>query len=207
MIKQNFREIFESLGLVDIKSLDKSIIADLRYATDNNFTGEILYTEDIGIYAEPGLANAVVKTNSLLHKIYPDYNIVIFDAARPMSVQKHMFNLVKGTDNEQYIANPYGNFPGGFHNYGMAVDLSIADENGVPLNMGTGFDDFTNLAHVGIEYDLFSKGLLSFEAYSNRMLLYALTAASGLMPYPFEWWHYQLDLTEESKQHFILLDF
>lgn len=198
---------FRSAGLIDIQELDSTIVAELKYATLNNFTGELLYDENFGIYAEPRLAQAIADVNARLHEVRPDYNLVVYDAARPMSTQRHMFEMVRDTPYERYIANPYGNYPGGFHNYGMAVDMSISDENGKPLDMATEFDSFTELAHVGNEYNLLSEGKMTMEQYKNRMLLYWLTSASGLLPHPYEWWHYQLDVTEESKNNFKLLDF
>jgi len=196
-----------SAGLVNIQDLDNSIVVDLKYATSCNFTNTILYSESFGIYAEPRLAHAVAEVSAALHKVHPEFNLVVYDAARPMSVQRRMFEMVKGTTNERYVANPYGLHPGGFHNYGMAVDLSILDDNGRPLDMATEFDSFTELAHVGNEYRLFTDGRISLQQYQNRMLLYYITSAFGLIPYPYEWWHYQIDISEASKAKFILLDF
>ncbi len=207
MTKQSIDNLFEKAGLVDIQRLDASIVAWLKYATADNFVGKVLYHEKFGIYAEPRLAHAVAKVSGDLHRLYPGYNLVVLDAARPVSVQKEMFDLVAGTPYERYIADPYSRWKGGFHNFGMAVDISIADNNGDLLDMGSGFDEFCELSHVGSEYRLFMEGKLSAEAYKNRMLLYALTSANSLMPYPYEWWHYQIDLDEDAKLSFELLDF
>lgn len=203
----NISDKFRAAGLVDILSLDNSIKIDLKYATKDNFVGAVLYDESFGVYAESQLAQAVARVSRDLHKLHPDWNLVIYDAARPVSVQRHMFDIVKGTPMERYVANPYGELQGGFHNYGMAVDMSILDGEGKPLDMGTGFDEFSEASHVGKEYEMMTDGNLSPKCYANRMLLYALTSANDLYPYPYEWWHYQIDLREEDKTKFKLLNF
>lgn len=196
-----------SFGLLNLQELDPTIKADVRYATTNNFTGKVLYHETFGLYAEERLAHAIVAASGDLSKLLPGYTLVVFDAARPLSIQKQMFDLVRGTPSEKYIANPYNEFPGGFHNYGMAIDLSICNVDGELLDMGTGFDSFDELAHVGSEREMMEKGRLSSDAYANRMLLYSIMGRHGLLPYPYEWWHYQLDRTEESKTKHPILDF
>ncbi|WP_289760854.1 hypothetical protein [uncultured Duncaniella sp.] len=65
----------------------------------------------------------------------PGYRLLVKDAARPMSVQRRMFNAVKGTSKANYVANPAKG--GGLHNYGLAVDVTIEDAQGNELDMGT----------------------------------------------------------------------
>ena len=145
---------FREYELVDILSIRPDIKTDIKYATTDNFTGKILYSEDVGVYTEPVLAEAVAKAQETLKSINENYSLVIFDAARPISVQKEMFDLVKGTTSERFIANPYGEFAGGFHNYGMAVDVAIIDDKGNMLDFGTGYDSFEDIAHSGGEAEL-----------------------------------------------------
>ncbi|MBP3455828.1 MAG: M15 family metallopeptidase [Alistipes sp.] len=196
-----------SYGLLNLQELDHTIRADIRYATLDNFTGKILYVDKFGLYAEQRLARAICAANADLSTMKPGHTIVVFDAARPLHIQKQMFDLVKGTPSERYIANPYNEVPGGFHNYGMAVDLSICDPEGNLLDMGTPFDSFSELAHVGDERNMVEKGLLSPDAYANRMFLYSIMGRHGLLPYPFEWWHYQLEQKESDKNRHPILDF
>jgi D-alanyl-D-alanine dipeptidase len=197
---------FIKYGLIDILSLDSSIRVDLKYATPNNFMGKALYP-NIGAYFIPELAKAIAAAQKTLKTIVPSYSLTILDAARPISIQKAMYDKVKGTTSEKYIANPYGRYAGGFHNYGMAVDLTISDIDGKTLDLGSNFDEFSDKAHVGNEYELFRKKIISKEAYTNRMLLYYIMSSNNLYPYPYEWWHYQIYLEEESKMNFKLLDF
>ncbi len=203
----SIKEMYEEYGLVDILSMQPSIIKDVKYATENNFTGKVLYSENVGLYCVPDLAKAVAKAQEDLKSINSNLSLVVFDAARPMSVQKEMFELVRGTENERFIANPYGEYAGGFHNYGMAVDIAIADNKGGMLNFGTGYDSFENIAHSGGEAELVKFGKLSLEAYINRELLYYVMGKNGMLPYAYEWWHFQLTYKEQDKLKYKLLDF
>ena len=198
---------YNDYGLVNVSALQPSIKIDIKYATTDNFTGKILYTEDVGAYAEPALAKAVAQAQETLKSIDKDLSIVIFDAARPISVQKDMFEVVRGTECERFVANPYGEFAGGFHNYGMAVDVAIVDNNGDMLDFGTGYDSFEDIAHSGGEAELVKNGLLSLEAYNNRQLLYYVMGKHGMLPYAYEWWHLQLTYKESDKAKYKLLDF
>lgn len=207
MVMASIKERFKDLGLTDILALDASIKTDIRYATVNNFTGKVLYNEDLGVFCVPELAEAVVNANRMLKKYNNDLSIIIFDAARPLSIQKEMFDLVRGTNQEPYIANPYGKYSGGFHNYGLAVDLSICNSKLELLDMGTGYDAFNELAHTGKEQELLANGKITLEAFNNRELLYSITRQNGLYPHPNEWWHFQLSYEEEVKDRYSLLDF
>lgn len=203
----SLKQRYERYGLIDILSLEPSIVSDVRYATSNNFTGKILYKEDIGLYCEPDIAHAVANAQCDLKLIDEELSLVIFDAARPMSTQKEMFDLVKGTENERFIANPYGEHVGGFHNYGMAVDVAIVDKDGNMLNFGTDYDSFNPIAHSNNEAEIVKKGDLSIEAYKNRMLLYYVMGKNKMLPYEYEWWHFQLTYNEKDKLKHKLLDF
>ena len=194
-------------GLTDILSFDTSIISDVRYSTKNNFSGDILYPRQFGLYTVKPLAEAVWGCSRLLKHLFPELRVVIFDAARPLSVQRRIFEKVKGTSFEPYIANPEGEVSGGFHNYGLAIDLSICHADGGLLDMGSDYDSFEPVSHPGRELEFLEKGILNQEAYSNRMLLYFIAARNGITPHPKEWWHFQLDYSESSKSMYKLLDF
>ncbi len=200
---------FKEFGLVDLQILDSRIEVKLKYATSDNFSGKALYPICFNkAYCEKTTAEAVVHANEYLGKIAPGKHLLIWDAARPISVQKKMYELVCGTQFEQYVAKPDSqNTIGGFHNYGLAVDLTIVDEYGIPLDMGTGFDAFIPSSHPLNELHLLKTGEISIEAYANRMLLFHVMGRFGMLPYKYEWWHFQLFQTEEDKNNFSLLNF
>lgn len=194
-------------GLVDIAAIDPSIKVNLKYGTTDNFMHRVMYSMSDKAFAECSLAEAVVAAQHLLKSINSSFSIIVYDAARPISIQQMMYDAVKGTPSERYVANPYGMIRGGYHNYGLAVDIAIVDEHGKMLDFGTGYDSFSELAHPGCESVLVNKGLITMQAYENRMLLYYITAKQGLLPYEYEWWHYQLVQRDEDKQKYRLLDF
>ena len=204
---RDINQKLEAYGLVDIKKLVPKILSDIRYSTPNNFTGKILYKEPFGLYAVPTLAEAIADVSRWLEKNMPDYRLLLFDAARPLSVQKEMFEAVKGSTFEPYVANPNDDLLGGFHNYGLAVDITLADRYGNRLDMGTDYDYFGVESHSFIEPYLLEKGKISPKALANRFLLYSVAGRFGLLPHPNEWWHFQLTYSEESKKTYQLLCF
>lgn len=121
--KSPMARYMDSLGLVDVTELDSSLAVKLMYTQADNFTGEVLYDDLSEAYLHPDAAHALVKAQRALKKLHPSYSLLIYDAARPMSVQKKMWNVVKGTAKYKYVSNP--NRGGGLHNYGLAVDISI----------------------------------------------------------------------------------
>lgn len=198
---------FEQCGLVRIKDIDDSILIDLKYATTDNFLGKRLYPVAMDAYCEPGLAERLVAAQRDLKSFDNRLSLVVLDAARPVSVQREMFEHVRGTEREEYIANPYGEFGGGFHNFGMAIDVAIVDESKKMLDFGTEYDSFNETAHSDANAEMVKSGKLSIAAYKNRTLLYYVMGKNDMLPLCNEWWHFQREFSEESKRRYQLLDF
>ena len=204
-------------GLVDVQSLDGEIGVELKYATEENFVGENMYGSLTTAYLLPHFAQKVVQAQRLLRERKAGHSLLIYDAARPISVQRQMRKAVEGTPLQIYVADGQR---GGRHNYGVAVDLTIVDSEGRPLDMGAGFDHFGREAWVGEDNDvelarykayvdgLVSEGLISREAAENRKLLLEIMDAVGLRPYVKEWWHFQEKISmTATRQKYKLLDF
>lgn len=209
--------------LVDIQSLDKDILVELKYSTEDNFVGKDMYGDLEHAYFEKSFADRVVKAQKILKSHNSNYTLLIYDAARPISVQRAMYKCVEGTDLEQFVAN---GTRGGRHNYGVAVDLTIATIDGQPLDMGAKFDDFTDVASVkgtadtsdastrtisvyrSYINDMAKRGLISYEAAQNRILLIEVMLEAGLYPYRREWWHFEEIISMNSvREMYKLLDF
>jgi len=213
----NFDAKMLQYGLVDVQTLDKEIGVELKYATEDNFVGKNMYGTLKKAYLLPHFAKRVVQAQRILREQHPDYSLLIYDAARPLSVQLEMRQAVEGTPYTVYVAD---GTRGGRHNYGVAVDLTIVDGKGKPLDMGAEFDDFTQKAWVG-EKNAFSlaeykayvemlrrKGLISDEAARNRTLLLEIMDSVGLRPYVREWWHYQEKISmPATRERYKLLEF
>lgn len=223
--KVNFDAKMKEYNLVDIKTLEgaEDIVVMLKYSTTDNFVGKDMYGDLESAYFTPDFAKKVIKAQQILQKYNPDYTLLIYDAARPISVQRHMRSLVEGTELQDFVAD---GTKGGRHNYGVAVDLTITTHVGEPLDMGAGFDEFSEAAAVKGTSDtndsanrnftvytkyvngLVKRGLISVEAAENRLLLIKVMLEAGLYPYRREWWHYEeLIPMSETRKNRKLLNF
>lgn len=191
-------------GLVDISVLDSTIRVHLVYATPENFMGETVYTGITRAWLHPDAAQKLVTAQRLLKKEHPDLTLVVYDAARPMSVQRKMWRLVRGTDKVNYVSNPSNG--GGLHNYGMAVDVTILDPTGEPLPMGTPFDFFGEEAHTNNEEALLASGKITRKEFDNRCLLRRIMKSAGFRTIPYEWWHFNACSRAEARQSYPVLD-
>jgi D-alanyl-D-alanine dipeptidase len=191
-------------GLVDVAKMDASIKVDLKYATNDNFLGKIVYNGITGIWLHPDAAAKLLKAAEILKKKRPDCSFLVYDAARPMSVQRIMWNLVKGSAKSKYVSNPANG--GGLHNYGLAVDLTIADSSGKPLDMGAPFDFFGEEAHINAEDALLTNGKISRNALANRLLLRNTMRQAGFSTIIYEWWHFNACLRNEARRKYKLIE-
>ncbi|MCD8267315.1 MAG: M15 family metallopeptidase [Parabacteroides sp.] len=193
-----------SKGLVDVSELDSTIRVELIYATTDNFMGEAVYSGITRAWLHPDAARKLVAAQQLLKKERPDLTLLVYDAARPMSVQRRMWKLVRGTDKVNYVSNPANG--GGLHNYGMAVDVTLSDESGEPLPMGTPFDFFGEEAHTNNEEALLNAGKIDRKAFDNRRLLRRIMRKAGFRIIPYEWWHFNACSRAEARQSYPVVD-
>jgi D-alanyl-D-alanine dipeptidase len=159
-------------------------------------------------YARLSVFKKILKAAELLPK---GYKFVVLDAWRPIEVQQFLYDQFKSIVRErhpeikdedkitemttQFVGLPSLDYnkPGG-HNAGGAVDLTIADENGIWLDMGTCFDETTDRTVTRYyEEKLESGDHLSEREIGickNRRLLYHIMIKVGFTNYTEEWWHY-----------------
>lgn len=201
---QNLDQKVREQGLVDVQMLDTTIVVALAYATEDNFMKTNMYGDLKRAYLQLEIAERVVRASARLAELKPGHRFLILDAARPVSVQKFMYASVKGTPNENYLANPT---VGGRHNYGIAVDITIIDPSGKQLDMGTPFDSFDPASHTKGEAALVASGAITQQAADNRLLLISLMEEQGMRVNKYEWWHFDRYTIPEMKEKFRLLDF
>jgi D-alanyl-D-alanine dipeptidase len=148
----------------------------LAYATPDNFTGRPVYGR-AAAYLHPiaaaHLERAIEGAAAL------GLRLVIFDAFRPSEAQWALWGV---RPDPSFLADPRRGSP---HSRGVAVDLTLVDGAGRPLDMGTAFDAFTPLSHHG-------STAVPPAAQRNRHLLLGLMTSAGWDFYRNEWWHYQL---------------
>ena len=201
----NLDSLMRAYGMVEVTSLAPHIRVQLKYATRDNFIGANMYGTLRKAYLHPNLARALARAQKTLEREKPGYAFLIYDAARPQSVQRRMYQAVAGTPKKIYVAAPER---GGRHNFGVAVDLTIVDAAGKPLDMGSPFDHFGEEAHLGDEGARVKQGIFAPEVPANRALMQRLLGAEGLRPYDKEWWHYQERMSmPEVRKQYRLLDF
>jgi D-alanyl-D-alanine dipeptidase len=194
---------FEAVGLVNVTEMDTSISIRLMYATSDNFTGKILYQDLKEAYLHPDAAKALVAAQRSLKRQHPSYTLVVYDASRPIAIQGEMWEAVRGTSGNLYVANPVHG--GGLHNYGVAVDVSILDASGQPLPMGTKVDYFGIEAHISNEAELIGQGKITSQEWKNRLLLRRVMREGGFHTISSEWWHFNLCSRETAKQKYVLI--
>lgn len=195
--KSRMAQYLDSIGFIDIAEADSTIVIDLLYTRADNFMGEVLYGDLKEAYLHPEALEALLKAKQLLKAKHPDYNLIIYDATRPMSVQQKMWDMVKGTDKDIYISDPANG--GGLHNYGLAVDINILDANGKPLDMGTIVDHLGIEAHIDNEAQLVKEGKITEQHVKNRELLREIMRGAGFRTIKSEWWHFNRISRDEAR--------
>ncbi|MCF2517886.1 M15 family metallopeptidase [Dyadobacter sp. CY351] len=179
-------------GLVDIQKLDPNIKVELKYSTTDNFVGKDVYGDLNRAYLQPEMARRLVKANALIRKKHPDYTLLVYDAARPNSVQYALWDALDNLkipvkNKKMYVADPK---IGSNHNFGCAVDLTVVDGKGKPLDMGTKYDFFGPLAYPRSEQEMLKKGKLTQQQISNRQILRTAMNQAGFKTNTTEWWHF-----------------
>jgi len=164
-VLRSIKEIQERSELIEITSSNK-IRFDLRYATENNFMRVNLYGPFKKCYLHKIAADKLQKAAELLSDTKEGYALLLSDCLRPRSVQRILYETVRGTNQQGFVGNPD---KGSIHNFGFAVDLTIVNDKGQEINMGTPFDSFEELSRPDKESLFLSKGKI--ECCSARLCL------------------------------------
>ena len=181
--------LFIEKKLVNISSLDSNIRVVLHYSTSHNFLNKNLYNGLTDCYLPCEVAIKLCNAQYFLNSQYPNYHLIVFDAVRPLHIQKQMWDELDMPTKEKinYLAHPDDI---SLHNYGAAVDVSIIGDNDVLLDMGTPFDFFGELSEPKKEQQFVLNGTLSKQALANRILLRNVMLKAGFATITTEWWHF-----------------
>ncbi|MBR4540190.1 MAG: M15 family metallopeptidase [Clostridia bacterium] len=184
-------------GFCYVHEVIEDVILDIRYAGTHNFVGDV-----IDGYEAP-YAILTVEAAEKLKEAADEfrqmgYRLMIFDAYRPQRAVKHFVRWANDAGDTRMQAEFYPEYKkkillvdegyiarNSSHCRGSAVDLTITDMDGNPLDMGTGFDYFGKLAWHG------AKGVTEEQA-ANRQLLCSVMERHGFKRFDHEWWHYRL---------------
>lgn len=195
IIQESFNYLVSNKDYVDLSSIS-GVVIDLKYASTDNFMRENLYGQFRKAFLHRLAAKKLEHAARLLHERHPNLKIVVYDALRPRSVQRQLWERVKGTAQQSYVAEPN---KGSMHNFGFAVDLSIVDEQGREMDMGTKYDDFSPLSEPRREGKYVKLGKLSTAQVSNRQMLRTIMTQTGFIQQVNEWWHYDALSPEDVR--------
>jgi zinc D-Ala-D-Ala dipeptidase len=201
MVTKPFREA----GLVNVQEIAPEILVELKYSTRDNFLGFDVYGDLETAFLQPDVAEKLAKAQSALTQQRPGYRLLVYDAARPLGIQQKMWDTLRHRplDRSKYVSNPANG--GSLHNYGAAVDLTITDETGDPLDMGSAYDFFGIESHPAHEAELLAAGKLSKAQIENRALLRRIMRSAGFFGITSEWWHFNSCTRAVAKEKYVLL--
>lgn len=168
-----------AIPLVDIRSVDPTILVELRYAGRSNLTGHRLYPLGTRALVRPEVASRLSKAEASLR--HYRYRLKIWDAYRPVAVQVKLWEAAQHND---FVANPETG-AGSLHSWGLAVDATLVDVSGRPVRMPTDFDNFTRAAmwvYAGADPEI----------RSHVHLLQVAMRNAGFYGLPNEWWHFTI---------------
>ena len=177
----------ENEAFVRVRDYIPEITVDLRYATADNFTGQVIYT-----FSDAYLRYGTVKKLAAAQETLAEqgYGLKIWDAFRPVSAQFALWDICP---DGRYVANPNKGFSS--HSRGNTVDLTLVTSDGEDVSMPTGFDDFS--AKADRDYSDVEE-----EAAINALLLEETMIEAGFKPYSSEWWHFSDTDPYEVEENF-----
>ena len=186
-------------GLLDIQKEIPGIRVQLMYSTTDNFVHQDVYGDLERCYLRVEAVEKLKQAQSLLQAEHPGWSLLVYDGVRPHRIQTLMWEQLDIPFKRNYLAPPW---EGSVHNYGCAVDLTIADEKGVPLDMGTPFDFFGKEAQPQLEALMLSQGKLTEAQIDNRKLLRSVMKRAGFYDIHTEWWHFNAVANATARQRF-----
>lgn len=207
-VDENLPELEQTLiaqGLVDIEKVIPGIKVELKYSTTDNFFGKDVYGDHVRCYLQPVVAEMLGKAQATLQKEYPNLTLLVYDGVRPLSVQQILWDDLDKPDSIKplYVSDPK---IGGLHNFGVAVDLTIFDnEAGKPLDMGTAYDYFGYPAYPDRELQMLAEGKITRAQVANREILRKVMKGAGFTGIGSEWWHFNAFSRKEAGEKFQLI--
>lgn len=164
------------MSLIEITESTHNIVLDMRYATSNNFTGDVIYNSSRCFLHQDALQKLEAAIELAAQQ---NLRLKILDAYRPQAAQEKLWAVCPDPN---YVAPPQS---GSHHTRGVAVDLTLIDASGQELDMGTPFDSFDVTSHHGTTR-------ICRQAAHNRYVLLGIMMSAGWDLFINEWWHYQL---------------
>jgi len=163
--------------LVDVRSLDKSIALDVRYATPANFLATPVYGK-VQVRLQRPAAEALARAHKALKAA--GYGLMLHDGYRPWFVTWIFWNATPEASRD-FVADPA---KGSKHNRGCAIDLTLFDlKTKKAVEMPGGYDEMSPRS-----YPDYAGGTTRQRAL--RDLLRQAMEKEGFSVYETEWWHF-----------------
>ena len=161
--------------LVTIRDYIPNIYIDVKYATTDNFTGQVIYD-----FSEPSLRYGTIKKLMKVQKELNKrgYSLKVWDAYRPIEAQLKLWEICP---DPAYVSDPNKGYSG--HCRGNTIDVTLVTADGKELEMPSGYDEFSALADRDYSD-------VSSAAAKNAELLESVMKKHGFKGYQAEWWHY-----------------
>jgi D-alanyl-D-alanine dipeptidase len=175
--------------LVDVRAVEPAISVEMRYVTDNNFTGAPLpgYLANRA-YLRREAADALARVQRGMRAA--GLGLKVFDAYRPARATQAMVDWTTRAGREDLLRDGYI-ASRSRHNLGLAIDLTLVElVTGRELDMGTPFDTFSSSAHTAN-----ASGAVA----ANRQTLKAAMEREGFTNYDQEWWHFSFSVPDPLR--------
>jgi D-alanyl-D-alanine dipeptidase len=184
--------------LVDLRSEMPEIDCVYEKFDMASYTGEAMLVR-------VELISLLRQAYQLLQQARPGFSFRIQYGYRHLTVQQEYFVKRYGANKERFpemseeslieqthlqVAYP----PVSGHPTGGAIDLTIIDAEGVPLDMGTKIADYSQPEKCFTYSDGVTK-----EQSENRLLLARVLMEAGFAPFNGEWWHFSYGDREWAK--------
>jgi D-alanyl-D-alanine dipeptidase len=179
----------DSMALAELANVAVTVPGarfDLRYATRNNFTGDVLPGYE---RATPLLRReAAVALGRVQRELAArGLGLKVWDGYRPLRATLAMVAWCEKHHRTDLLDNGYI-ARRSRHNQGVAIDLTVVHlASGEELAMGTPFDEFSERAHTAN-----ATGLIA----ENRKLLGDAMRRAGFVNYVDEWWHFSFEVPD-----------
>ena len=187
---------YDKNDFVPIYSIIDDAVYDMRYYSDNNFTGHRIngYKAPVAYMTQESLKALSIAANDLRKQ---GYRLLIWDTYRPQKAVDDFVEWINNPNNpgdktfypklkkSQLLEGRYIMAKSG-HSRGSTIDLTIIKKDGTFVDMGGTFDLFSEISHP--DYKKLTK-----EQKKNRKILHDAMIKAGFKGIDSEWWHFTLE--------------
>lgn len=172
---------------VKVKDYIPDIVVGLKYSTNQNFTGNVVY-DFTEAYLRYSTVLKLMEVQAELRE--QGLRLKIWDAFRPLEAQQKLWNA---KPDPVYVSHPQNGTNS--HSRGHTLDVTLVNAEGKELEMPSGFDDFST-------YGDRDYSDCTDAAAKNAMLLQEVMEKYGFVGLKTEWWHFSEEGNYEIEKIF-----